>query len=93
MIVRFWSYGLGGFAVLSFDTQVQVEEIIPDCLFCGEPLDGPISNGMHRGCNAKFDAEMAAAFPNELVPLPPDTFDRPVEPIDLGSLDLRKLTY
>ena len=32
---------------------------IPDCPYCGEPLDGPIVNGLHEYCNERLHEELA----------------------------------
>lgn len=47
----------------SFATQVQVEETIPDCPFCEQPLTGESRNGLHPACDEAFAAELEEAFP------------------------------
>jgi len=41
-----------------FDYQIQAEELIPCCPFCGEVLDGMIVNGMHARCNQEYAIEL-----------------------------------
>jgi hypothetical protein len=57
----------------------------PVCQYCDEPLDhgGPVTNGLHEACRQKFDAELAAAFPEEIPPADPRAFDlREAQPED-----------
>lgn len=42
----------------NFDYQIQTEELIPCCPFCGEVLDGMVVNGMHAQCNQHFAIEL-----------------------------------
>lgn len=42
----------------NFDYQIQTEELIPCCPFCGEVLDGMVVNGMHAQCNQDFAIEL-----------------------------------
>ncbi len=42
----------------NFDFQIQTEELIPNCPYCGEVLDGMVVNGMHTRCNQDFAIEL-----------------------------------
>ena len=42
----------------SFDTQIHSDELIPNCPFCDEVLDGATEGGMHSSCYSEFGAEM-----------------------------------
>lgn len=58
----------------SFDTQVQIEETIPNCSYCDKPLTGETRNGLHTECDEAFSAELEEAFPDEypILPIPAD---------------------
>ena len=32
--------------------------VIPDCPYCDQPLDGPMVNGLHEGCNEELQVEL-----------------------------------
>ncbi len=44
--------------------KVQSEDNIPDCPYCGNRLDGPTINGMHKGCHILYNQEMDAIDSN-----------------------------
>lgn len=50
----------------SFDTQVHVEEMIPECPVCGLPLDGLAFNGMHLECGSSDNEFFVFDFESEL---------------------------
>ena len=48
----------------SFATQTQIEEVIPHCPYCDQPLTGESRNGLHTACDEAFAAELKEAFPD-----------------------------
>jgi hypothetical protein len=49
----------------SFDTNAQIEEFIPLCPFCEEPLSGKTINGLHAACDEEFAEELEEAYESE----------------------------